>query len=153
MRNMKKLSPLLLLLLLFVYSCNTNSEKGSIEIWKNEILETEQNFTQLAQEEGIPVAFLAYADEDAVLLRNNKLVIGKNTIREYYANQGSEDTSIKLMWKPEFVDVAESGELGYTYGYYTFSYIDSTGKKVESDGVFHTVWKKQPDGTWRFVWD
>ncbi len=150
---MKKLSLLLLLLLLFTYSCNMNSEKGSVEQWKNEILETEQNFTQLAQEEGIPVAFLAYADEDAVLIRNNKLVIGKNAIREYYANQGLEDTSVKLTWKPEFVDVAESGELGYTYGYYDYSYIDSAGNKKENRGVFHSIWKRQPDGSWRFVWD
>ena len=46
-----------------------------------------------------------------------------------------------------------SRDLGYTYGHYTFSYIDSGGNKIENKGVFHTVWKRQSDGTWRFVWD
>ena len=150
---MKKLSLLIIPLLLFTYSCNMKTEQVSIEQWKNEIRETEYNFVKLAEDEGIPVAFLAYADENAVLLRNNKLVIGKDAIREYYMKQASNDTSVHLTWKPEFIDIAESGDLGYTYGYYTYSYIDSEGKKVESNGVFHTVWKKQPDGTWRFVWD
>ena len=58
-----------------------------------------------------------------------------------------------LKWKPDFVDVAASGDLGYTYGHYTYSYIDSTGKAAEDKGIFHTVWKRQPDGNWRFVWD
>ena len=130
-----------------------NTEKGSIKKWKNEILETEQNFSKLAQDEGIPKAFLKYADEDAVLLRNNELVIGKNAIRDYYNSRASDDSNTNLVWKPEFIDVAESGELGYTYGYYTYSYIDSTGDKKESRGVFHTVWKRQPDGSWLYVWD
>lgn len=150
---MKKLAPLFLLLLLLIYSCKMNSEKRSVEKWKNEILETEQNFSKLAQDEGIPKACLKYADEDAVLLRNNNLVIRKNAISEYYNSRASDDSNTNLVWKPEFIDVAESGELGYSYGYYTYSYIDSIGNKTESKGVFHTVWKKQPDGSWRFVWD
>lgn len=150
---MNKLLPIIILSLLFTNSCSMNSEKGSIEKWKNEILETEQNFAKLAQDEGIPKAFLRYADEDAVLLRNNDLVIGKNAIRDYYNSHASDDDNTNLSWKPEFIDVAESGELGYTYGYYTYSFVDSTGNKNESRGVFHTVWKRQSDGSWRFVWD
>ena len=37
--------------------------------------------------------------------------------------------------------------------HYVFSFIDSTGTTVADAGIFHTVWKIQPDGTWRFVWD
>ena len=59
----------------------------------------------------------------------------------------------KLIWKPDFVDVSASGDLAYTYGAYTYSYKDSTGAIVEQGGIFHTVWKRQADGGWRFVWD
>ncbi|MBL7111012.1 MAG: DUF4440 domain-containing protein [Bacteroidales bacterium] len=58
-----------------------------------------------------------------------------------------------LVWEPEFVDVEESGDLGYTYGSFVFTAKDSTGNDIESKGVFHTVWKRQADGEWRFVWD
>jgi ketosteroid isomerase-like protein len=27
------------------------------------------------------------------------------------------------------------------------------GEVGEYQGVFHTVWKRQPDGTWKYVWD
>lgn len=127
------------------------TEKGAIKKWKDEILETEQNFATMAAEEGIRKAFLTYAAEDAVLMRKNTLGIGKKAITVHFENQKSKDVS--LTWKPDFVDVSESGDLGYTYGHYTFSYIDSRGNTIENKGIFHTVWKKQPDGTWRFVWD
>jgi len=127
-------------------------EKISIEKWKNEILETEQNFAKMVLEEGIDKAFLFYAAEDAVLMRNNELVTGKNAIRLYFEDQKLNE-EVSLTWEPDFVDVAKSGDLGYTYGEYIFASIDSNGNKVESRGIFHTVWKREKDGAWRFVWD
>ena len=150
---MKKLLQFILFICLLFYSCNMESEKGDIEKWKDEILETEQNFANMARDEGIRKAFLTFAAEDAVLMRNNILVIGKNAIAVHYENQKTKDEDVSLTWKPDFVDVSASGDLGYTYGHYTYSYIDSSGNTNESKGVFHTVWKRQPDGTWRFVWD
>jgi len=125
------------------------NEKKSIKKWKQEILKTEQDFAKMVNEEGIHNAFITYAAEDAVLMRNNKLVIGKNNIDLLYRQQ----TSKGLAWVPEFVDVSASGDLGYTYGYYTFTYLDESGEEAEDRGVFHTVWKRQADGNWRFVWD
>ena len=149
---MKKFPLLSLLVFLFIYGCNLSDEKKSIEKWKNEILETEQNFAKMAMEEGIDKAFLFYAAEDAVLMRNNKLVNGKNAIRSYFEEQ-KHNKEVSLTWKPDYVDVAQSGDLGYTYGEYIFTSTDSNGNKVESRGIFHTVWKKGTDGVWRFVWD
>ncbi len=123
--------------------------KKSIEKWKQEIRETEQSFAKMAREEGIHVAFITYAAEDAVLMRNNDLVVGKNNIDLFYKNQ----TSKGLTWIPEFVEVAASGDLAYTYGHYTYTYTDTFGNTIEDIGIFHTVWKRQPNGTWRFVWD
>ena len=51
------------------------------------------------------------------------------------------------------MDVSESGDLAYTYGKYTFSAFDSNAKKIEAKGIFHTVWKRQEDGSWKFVYD
>jgi ketosteroid isomerase-like protein len=136
-----------------MFSCSVEIEKGSAEKWKSEILETEENFAKMAGEEGISRAFMTYAAEDAVLMRNNKLVIGKKSLSVLFEDQASKPKDEKLSWKPDFVDVSASGDLAYTYGQYTYSYTDSTGTIVESEGVFHTVWKRQADGSWRFVWD
>ena len=124
-------------------------DKNAVEIWKQEILETEQSFAKMVKEEGIHKAFITYAADDAVLMRNNDLVLGKTNISLLYENQ----TSKGLVWVPDFVDVSLSGDLGYTYGRYTFSHTDPDGNVVDSKGVFHTVWKRQAEGKWLFVWD
>lgn len=130
-------------------SCSTKGVGKSMEQWKQEIVDTEAAFAQMVKEQGMNKAFVAYAADEAVLMRGNRLIIGKDEIQKFMENQ----TSKSLSWKPEHIDVSASGDLGYTYGYYTFVFQDSTGTNMEAKGVFHSVWKRQEDGSWKFVWD
>ncbi len=150
---MKFLNRIAIITLLLVTSCSSGPGEETIKGWKNEILETEQNFAELAQEEGIPKAFLTYAAEDAVLMRNNTLVVGKIAIAQQFENQNTSGNKVSLSWKPDFVDVSISGDLGYTYGSFIYSSQDSLGQTNKIEGIFHTVWKRQADGSWKFVWD
>jgi len=151
--HMKTKMLLYLPLILILCSCRVDIENNAAEKWKNEIIKTERNFANMAGEEGIAKAFMTYAAEDAVVMRNNVLVIGKKNLAKHFEKQSSGPKDEKLSWKPDFVDVSASGDLAYTYGHFTYAYTDSTGTKIESSGVFHTVWKRQADGSWRFVWD
>jgi ketosteroid isomerase-like protein len=135
--------------MLMMISCGPSRIPGDVEQWKHEIVQTERDFAKMVQEEGIEKAFITFADENAVLQRNNDLVIGKERIAAHYQGQNSKG----LSWKPDFVEVSNSGDLGYTYGRYRFTSVDSSGHTQEQTGVFHTVWKRQDDRTWRFVWD
>lgn len=146
---MKKLSLPLLILLTLLTACSQKEE--SMEKWKQEIVDTEKAFAALAQSKGIAEAFLSFAAEDAVLMRNNTLVKGKEAMKEVLQAQASENVS--LVWEPDFVDVSASGDLGYTYGKFTYTLSDTLGNENVMEGVFHTVWKRQEDGTWKFVWD
>lgn len=115
-----------------------------------EIKQIEADFALMAANEGISKAFVHYAAEDAVLFRNNQLIKGKLAITEYFKQRQDDYKDMELTWSPDKVDVAESGDLAYTYGQYKL--INKTTGQV-SEGVFHTVWKRQSDGQWRFVWD
>ena len=150
---MKTIQRSSILLFLILCSCSTAPDAASLEAWKQEILEVEADFAAMAASEGIAEAFLHYAAEDAVLMRNDQLFIGRQELRERFGQNPSQLPDEKLSWKPDFVDVSASGDLAYTYGPYTYSYTDSTGAPVEHRGIFHTVWKRQTDGSWRFVWD
>ena len=113
----------------------------------------ERDFAAMAEKEGISRAFLHFAADEAVLLRGDKLYVGRQELEALFSGATSSPRDEKLSWSPDFVDISASGDLGYTYGSYTYSYTDSTGAKVERTGIFHTVWKRQEDGSWRFVWD
>ncbi|MDH5602686.1 MAG: nuclear transport factor 2 family protein [Cyclobacteriaceae bacterium] len=134
-------------------SCDKGSSEERIKKWKNEILEAEKNFSDMAREKGISKAFLYYAAEDAVLNRNDSLIIGKESIRAIYTIDDVKSENTSLTWSPDFVDVASSGDMGYTYGKYQYTRKDSLGNPTAIEGVFHTVWKRQHDGKWKFVWD
>ena len=142
---------LILIYIPLLFSCATNTGSGKIELYKTEILNTELAFAMLVREEGLKAGFLAYASDDAVLNRDNKLIKGKSAMEEYFNNIKLED--VVLEWYPDYVYASASGDLGYTYGSYTFEARNSNGELIKDTGIFHTVWKKGVDGRWRFVWD
>ena len=140
---------ILVILFLIFFTCQTKTTDKMIENWKQEIRETEQQFAKMVQEEGIHNAFVAFTAEDGVVMRNDQVYKGKNAIDTLYKNSHTKT----LTWSPDFIDVSNSGDLGYTYGTYKYTFKDSTGTEKVNTGIFHTVWKRQPDGSWKFVWD
>ena len=140
-----------LLIMTAVCPAAVTAADDSIEIYRQEVIAAEVAFASLVSEQGIKAGFLAFADDDAVMNRNNKLVRGKQEMAAYF--DALEISEIRLQWYPDFVDVAVSGDLAYTYGQFTFSGRDKDGNELSSAGVFHTVWKRNRAGEWRFVWD
>ena len=124
---MKKLIYFLILSGLFVLGCHSDVSDEDVKIWREEIRKAEESFAQLAMDEGIHKAFTSFASKDAVLSRNNILIEGLAEIDSFYANQNSTG----LNWSPDFIDVSRSGDLGYTYGHYTFTKTDSLGNSIE----------------------
>jgi len=50
-------------------------------------------------------------------------------------------------------EIARSGDLGYTYGNYEFITMDSLQKESKTYGNYVTIWKRQADGSWKYVLD
>ncbi len=146
-----RLSLFVVVIVLFI-SCNSRSHDLEQNELKAKIIQTEKDFETAVREKGIQQAFYDFADTNAVIKReDDRLIKGKELIKEYYKNPVYKQDSVT--WKPDFVEVSNDGSLAYTYGKYVWKVKDSTGKLVEFSGVFHTVWKKQADGNWKYVWD
>jgi len=140
------------LLAVTVLSCQSEKKESSPEKNKAEIMEAEKAFAAMASEKGIAEAFWFYADSNATIRRqNDSLIHGKEGIKNFYSTDFYKRATVK--WLPDFIDVSTDGNLGYTYGKYVWTSKDSSGKPIEFKGIFHTVWKKQKDGEWRYVWD
>ena len=133
------------------FSCSVEVSKEDKQVLIEEVRAAEIAFSDHAAEFGVQDAFYTFAASDGVINRKDKIIQGPEAIGEYYSDESWEKST--LQWAPTFVDVSASGDLGYTYGEAIFTRPDSTGTMIESKGIFHTVWKRQPDGTWKFVWD
>jgi len=152
---MKKQS-IILLMSAILLSCSSpksnNENKPNNGNAKQEIEKAEKDFAQMAADKGIAEAFYFFADSNATIKRqNDTLIHGKEAIKIFYSAPFYQKATVK--WSPDFVGASIDGNIGYTYGKYVWSSTDSAGNPITFNGVFHTVWKKQPDGSWKYVWD
>lgn len=116
------------------------------------ILGMEKSFESDLNAKGVAFAFAKYAAPDAVIRRErDTLIIGRDAISNYYS--ATQYQGARAYWTPDFIDVSSDGSFAYTYGKYRWVFTNQNGQETEYKGVFQTIWKKQPDGQWRYVWD
>jgi ketosteroid isomerase-like protein len=116
---------------------------------KEELFKTDKEFSEKSAKEGMAAAFTEYADEDVILMRDKQFPIsGIKELKEYYSK--IKNGNAKLEWSPVKAEISKSGELGYTFGNWIYSTKDS---KDTVYGNYVTIWKKQKDGSWKFVLD
>ena len=128
----------------------TNPSKSTDLI--EEIRKIEKQFEDDLNKMGADFAFEKYAAPNAVIKRqNDSLIYGPKAIKQYYSNDIYK--TAKAFWSPDYIDVSQDGTMAYTYGKYHWKMSGKSGEVQEFSGIFHTVWKKQPDGTWKYVWD
>lgn len=63
------------------------------------------------------------------------------------------DTTRALRWVPDYADVSTDGTLGYTWGRWTMTLRDTAGARQAGQGRYLTVWRRQGDGSWKYVAD
>ena len=130
-----------------------NNSATDREAARESLIEADLAFSQLAVEKGLPEAYLEYLAEDAVQLPDGDLPIaGKDAI---YANilavTGSSD--FELSWEPIAAEVSAAGDLGYTWGTYTFEALDEAGERVAYEGKYANFWERTAAGYWRILLD
>jgi len=134
---------IVLLLLVLVYSCkNVDSSKQACD----EIMVADKAMNTLAGKEGFHKALLQYADENVIKPNEGDLpVIGKKLVEQKWANK--LDTK-QISWNAIRAEASSAGDFGFTFGYWKFITKDTT-----LYGNYCTIWKKQKDGSWKFVFD
>lgn len=112
------------------------------------LMDLDRAFAQASVEKGMKASFLEYADTAVVKLQENAFPAWGLSDLEASLT-GFNDSLFTLTWVPLKAELAASGDLGYTVGKWTFKSADGTTQY----GVYVTVWKRQRDGSWKFVVD
>lgn len=103
----------------------------------------ESAFAAQSVREGMRAAFLAWLAPGAVLFRTGPV----DGLAEMARNP---DPPIVLDWRPAFVEVSASGEMGLSTGPWRIR-SKADPARPERFGQFVSVWKRPPGGPWR-VW-
>ncbi len=135
----------ILLSLLSLLACQSSTDQ-----LKNEILNTDRAFSALSKEKGTKEAFVFYAADDVIKPSpNNQPIIGKEALIKSYEKSSAED--FELTWEPLKADV--DGNIGYTFGNYVLKTHTPDLRDTVLYGNYVSIWKKQSDGTWKYVLD
>ena len=113
---------------------------------KNQLLQADLAFSQLSASHGQQYAYMQYMADQGVLLRPHHDPMKESMVRLFIQMMDTSKSS--MTWRPTDAEVSSSGDLGYTYGVYSYRTRDSLFQ-----GTYVTVWKKDPDGKWKAVLD
>lgn len=145
---MKKLSTLLALLFsLSVFA----ADKPDREKLKAEVAKMEDAFCAMGREKGLLAAFQHFAAPDVAFIDTDpRKFRGPEAVLQ---RMGQDQPGVKLTWSASFTDVSDDGTMGYNYGRFESRRPGPDGKEIVRGGFFLTIWKRQPDGSWRYVMD
>lgn len=134
----------LILLAAFANGCSSSGRESFSE--KETIMKADIEFCNYSVQNGFFNALLHYADKGIIKLSEGQhpLIGFENLKNRFTGKSGTKN----LTWNPVFSEVAESGELGYTWGNWRLP-----DKDTVYFGNYFTVWKKQKDGSWKVKLD
>jgi ketosteroid isomerase-like protein len=109
-----------------------------------ELLHADSAFAALSVASGAKHAFLAFSAEEAVSFGGGaQMTQGRQAIG---AGFDGFPAGAVLEWWPVVAEIAPSGDLGCTVGEARIASLNHYSKYL-------TIWRRQPDGTWKFVAD
>jgi len=129
--------------LLAVLAGLTPAPRATNEKLQEQLRQTETAFAKTMADRD-HAGFTSFLAAETVFM-GRTTVRGKAAVaaawKRYY-----EEPKAPFSWKPERVEVLDSGTLGMTSG----PVFDGAGQRI---GAFNSVWRRDKDGTWRIVFD
>jgi len=109
------------------------------------LMEADQAFAALSAETNPKKAFSAYMAPDGMMLPRASAgaIVGYESVIAVFGEDG--DPGYTLLWQPQFAEVANSGDMGWTWGQYQIV-VDG---EAANTGKYVNIWQKQPDGSWK----
>lgn len=105
----------------------------------------------LSVESRQPETFRSMLDPDA-RFTGGEVLRGPDAVVAAWAPFFSEQGP-RISWRPQYVEVLESGDLALTRGPYRLETKGEGGEKVVRWGTFSSVWRRGADGQWKVVFD
>jgi ketosteroid isomerase-like protein len=128
----------------YLLSHNLFAAESENEVLVSQVRAHEIAFAQTMQDRDFE-AFLSFVSSEAIFFNGNEALRGRNAVAQAWAPL-FENEQAPFSWKPDLVQVLDSGTLAISSG-------PVTGPNGEDFGRFNSIWRKESDGQWRVVFD
>ena len=112
---------------------------------QQEVFDAERAFVRLAAEKGFRDSFYAYFADDGIAFNPHPF-----RVRVALAGQPPTPSPMGADWAPVYGDIAAAGDLGWNTGPLVYA---GRGGQPDRHGMFFSVWKRQPDRSFKVVLD
>ncbi len=116
------------------------------------LIEADEAFNQVTQEQGA-AGWASFFDDSGSMIQ-----AGVGEISGLDAIYSSMDVVFStpgnsLTREPRWAHASDDGTLGFTMGDYESTSVDANGESVLSYGLYVSIWRRQPDGSWAVLMD
>ena len=116
-----------------------------------QLIEADRAFNDAVAETGSEAWVAWFAEDGAMIQQGVGEIRGREQILSAVAHL--DDPTFSLRWEPLRADIARSGDLGWTTGQFTVDATGPDGTTNRTQGLYVSIWRRQPDGTWKVVMD
>jgi ketosteroid isomerase-like protein len=150
MTNSLRLVPAAVLIALALVPCPVHAQRPDLQAAAAAIMTADRNFNQAVAEKD-RAKFLSFIAENATFVGQDDMHGHDAILKGWDAFFQPEGPT--LTWEPTQAEVLVAGDVGYSVGSWIRRSKGPDGRVVEARGQYVTTWKKQPDGSWRVVYD
>ena len=113
------------------------------------LIEAERAFARLSVEQGVRTAFITFFADDGTDFHPHPV-----KAKEWYSRHPAPTAPppVTLNWAPITGGISAAGDLGFSTGPFTLT-DHSPQQNPPRHGLFFSVWKRQPDRSWKVVVD
>jgi ketosteroid isomerase-like protein len=142
-----------MLVAVMLVACVSVSSQESNSMSETEaLLQADRAWSATAEAQDWEAFFAGFADDAVMLAPNAPIANGIKGIRTLLDGL-INDPGFTVKWTPTHAFIAESGELGYTFGTDVMTVTGPDGAIVTDKGKYATVWRKDDSGSWKVVLD
>lgn len=125
-------------------ACSAPGERLDRTMLAQQVADTERAFARTMAERD-HAAFARFLADETIFFDGDEPQRGKETVATAW-KRFYEKPAAPFSWRPEVVQVLDSGTLALSTG----PVFDPSGKCV---GSFLSIWRQEAPGTWRIVFD
>ena len=134
------------LLAIAIVSCS--QQKVDTKSEGEKVMKLSREWSEVASTGDVEKTVSYWADDAFVMSAGQPPLKGKPAIRQM-VEESYKIPGFRISWQPQSVEVSESGDMAYMIENSQVSMTDSTGKPVTLRNKSVSIWRKQPDGSWK----
>lgn len=134
----------LVLVLGFGLCCCTSPPAKRVDSTRPEVEAREIAFAKTMADRDFDT-FQTFISPEGIFFSGNEPIRGRDAISQKWAHYFEGETA-PFSWRPDVVEVLDSGRLALTSG----PVRSASGEVI---GRFNSIWRKEEDGQWRVIFD